>query len=271
MMLSALREKFEEKILFSVEKMGEKNLLRESCVYALKRGGKRLRPLIVLLTAEALGFGLDVWEAALAVEYFHTASLIADDLPCMDDDEERRGRPSLHKMFGESVALLASYTLIAAGYGGIYENGKRMGGQPGADKAVLLALEGATRCAGLRGATLGQFYDLQGGEMDWEKKKRVVDLKTGTLFEIAFLFGWLFGGGKVELLGKLRECAYGLGLAFQLKDDIEDGEIEREWGKEMVEKEGEKLKRRMGELGLWTPLFEELLGSCLFRSWAFIE
>ena len=97
MNLDAARKKIEEELFSFVEKMGERNTLRDACGYALTNGGKRLRPLFVLMIADALGFGLDAMPAALGVEFFHTASLIADDLPCMDDDDMRRSRPSLHK------------------------------------------------------------------------------------------------------------------------------------------------------------------------------
>src|SRR5512146_3527868 len=120
MLLERYRRRFEEEHPQAIERMGEKNVLRDACEYALIHGGKRLRPLIVMMTADALGRGLDVMPAALSVEFFHTASLIADDLPCMDNDDFRRNVPSLHKAFGESVAILASYTLIAEGYGALH-------------------------------------------------------------------------------------------------------------------------------------------------------
>src|SRR5579864_1711145 len=127
-------EKYKTKIESALEKemaqMGEPSRLLQACQYALFSGGKRLRPILVLMVARALGNGLDAMPVALSVEFFHTASLIADDLPCMDNDDERRGRPSLHRAFEESVALLASYTLIASGYEGIYKNQLRMKGDP---------------------------------------------------------------------------------------------------------------------------------------------
>ena len=106
------RDKIEQEIAKSIVAFGEKTKLRDACEYALTNGGKRFRPLIVLLIAEALGHGMNVYPSALSVEFFHTASLIADDLPCMDNDDERREKPSLHKVYGESIALLASYALI---------------------------------------------------------------------------------------------------------------------------------------------------------------
>lgn len=161
MLLERYRSRFEKELPLAIEQMGEKNVLRDACEYALVCGGKRLRPLIVLMTADALAQGLDVLPAALSVEFFHTASLIADDLPCMDNDDFRRNRPSLHKAFGESIAILASYTLIAEGYGGIHRNGERMKQDARfaqqAGVAALRCLKAATLCAGSRGRRMGSF------------------------------------------------------------------------------------------------------------------
>jgi len=236
-------------------------------------GGKRLRPLIVLMVADALGFGLDVWPAALSVEFFHTASLIADDLPCMDDDDVRRSRPSLHKVFGESVAILASYTLIAEGYGCIWKCSENMRKMPKfaglAERAALSCLEAATRCAGIQGATNGQFLDLYPPDLKLETIQKIMIQKTVTLFEISFTFGWLFGGGNPAELSAIRECAYHLGMAFQISDDLEDLDqdggginiakvLGREAAVSLFEKETALLKDSLKGLGLWTAPFQEL-------------
>ena len=104
--LRALKGRIKKNLRAGIEKMGEKGVLRDACEYALLNGGKRFRPMIVLMTAEALHHGLDVMPVALSVEYFHTASLIIDDLPCMDNDDFRRGKPSLHKCFPKSIPSL---------------------------------------------------------------------------------------------------------------------------------------------------------------------
>jgi geranylgeranyl diphosphate synthase type II len=178
------------------------------------------------MISDALGFGLDVIPAALSVEFFHTASLIADDLPCMDNDEERRNRPSLHLAFEESIALLASFTLIASGYEGIYKNGQQMKSDPrfaaSADTATILSLEIATRCAGIGGATGGQFLDLFPPNRNEETIRKIMIQKTVTLFQISFAFGWLFGGGDAALLKKVEMAAHHLGMAFQIADDLQD-------------------------------------------------
>src|SRR3989339_1471770 len=110
------RDKVEQELAKSISRLGEKTKLRDACEYALTNGGKRFRPLIVLMVSEALGKDLNVSDAALSVEFFHTASLIADDLPCMDNDDERRDKPSLHKVYGETISLLSSSALITAAF-----------------------------------------------------------------------------------------------------------------------------------------------------------
>ena len=267
-----MKTRFEKELCLSIERMGEKSLLRDACSYALTNGGKRLRPLLVLMIGEALG-SYDVMPSALGVEFFHTASLIADDLPCMDNDALRRGLPSLHKVFGESTAVLASYTLIAAGYGGIYENAKVMRQlTASADARAMECLEAATRCAGIRGATQGQFFDLFPPRLTIETVREIIYKKTVTLFEISFLFGWLFGGGDIEKMPLLKACASHLGMAFQIVDDLEDGVQDAALGRGVnmafvlgkeraiscFEEEVASLERILQKLRLWTPSFQEI-------------
>ena len=117
--LAALLKPYQQRFEVAVKKnlflFGENGKMREACEYALLNGGRRIRPSIVFMVAEALKRQAEVSHAALGAEYIHTASLVADDLPCMDDDDERRSKPAVHKVFGEAVALLASYALISAG------------------------------------------------------------------------------------------------------------------------------------------------------------
>lgn len=268
MAIDQYRSRIENELCRFIAQMGEKNRLRDACEYALLNGGKRLRPILVLMVADALDRGLDVMPAALSVEFFHTASLIADDLPCMDDDDMRRNRPSLHKAYGENVAILASYALIAEGYGGIYRNSQK---NPNAD--AILCLEAATRCAGIRGATNGQFLDLYPPDSSLETVKKIIFQKTVTLFEICFIFGWLFGGGDPERLTQVRNCAYHLGMAFQIADDLLDDiqdsvhqssiNIAAACGKEeatrLFEEEMASFTICLKELGLWTESFKEVV------------
>ncbi|MCH9626056.1 MAG: Farnesyl diphosphate synthase [Chlamydiales bacterium] len=216
--LFKFKEPIEKALVDSVNSFGPKTVLRDAVEYALKNGGKRFRPAIVYLVAEALGHGKDVTEAGLAVEFFHTASLIADDLPCMDDDDERREHPSVHKVYGEATALLATYALIAAGYDYI-----QMGAQKvGRAQICPLVIENASYNTGILGATGGQHEDLFPSDLTEEKVLSAIDKKTGTLFEISFVFGWLYGGGEISELSLVKAAARSFGRAFQISDDFLD-------------------------------------------------
>ncbi len=271
----AHRDKIEQEIAKSILSLGEKTKLRDACEYALKSGGKRFRPLLVLLIAEALGNNLNVLDAALSAEFFHTASLIVDDLPCMDNEEERRSQPTLHKIYGESIALLSSYALICAAFEKIHTNTAKMresSFRGTADAAGLLALENATRCAGISGATGGQFYDIFPPNLSLETLRHVIYQKTVTLFEVSFVFGWLFGGGDAFRIDQVKKSAYHFGMAFQIADDLgdlaQDEKNQREInlakhiGKEraysVFEEELKLFKITLMELGLDTPSFKKM-------------
>lgn len=273
------KDKIEQEIAKSISAFGDKTKLRDACEYALTNGGKRLRPLIVFLVAEGLGHGLNVCDAALAVEFFHTASLIVDDLPCMDNDDERRNKPSVHKVYGEPIALLASYALMTAGFERIHLSAAalREAGPPFStfsDRACVLALEVATYCSGILGATGGQFLDLFPPNQNLETIHEVIYKKTVTLFEVSFVFGWLFGGGDIALIDRVKQMAYHLGMAFQIADDIGDMSqdeknqsevnIARLIGKEralvLFEEEMANFQDYLKELGLFTPSFEKMCG-----------
>lgn len=229
MNLKKYQEKVEQGINESISKMGPKSPLRDACEYALRNGGKRFRPAIVLMVAEAIGKGACVMQAALATEYFHTASLIADDLPCMDDDDTRRGCPALHKKYNEPVALLASYNLISEGYGAIARNGKVIG-KSGlgfaheADHRCSLAIENVSYNTSLLGVVGGQFADLFPPDLSLSTILEIIHQKTGSLFEVSFVLGWLFGGGAIERLPQVKALARHFGAAFQIADDLDDRE-----------------------------------------------
>jgi len=224
--LYPFKEQVDALIQKNLPHFGKKNLLRDACEYALSNGGKRARPAFVLMIAKALGCGIDVSQAALAVEYFHTASLIADDLPCMDNDDQRRNKPSLHKAYGETLALLASYALIAEGYHCIARNAEELRNSPilagSSDRICTLALENAAYNSGILGATGGQFLDLFSPGNSLETIQETIQKKTVTLFEISFVLGWLFGGGPIEHLDSIKKAAHHFGTAFQIADDLSD-------------------------------------------------
>jgi len=179
--------------------------------------------LIVLWVTEALGKGLDVFDAAVAVELFHTSSLIADDLPIMDDEEFRRGKLTTHKKYGETTALLASYALIAYSYELIGKNAETYRKQTNSDSPVCeAALKAISSCAGLNGVMTGQLMDLSPPDQTIETIFEIIYLKTTTLFEASFSLGFIFGGGDLSLIEDLKKAAYHLGKAFQVADDIQD-------------------------------------------------
>jgi geranylgeranyl diphosphate synthase, type II len=231
LLMSSLIKSYQLQIIQGIQKdiesLGPKTKLRDACEYALMNGGKRLRPALVFMVANALGHSGDVMPAALSIEYFHTASLVADDLPCMDDDDERRNKPSVHKKYGETLAMLVSYALIAAGYGCLAQNAQllRRAGLPysaKSDHLCVLALENATYNTGLMGATGGQFLDIFPPDLTVAALREIIHKKTVSLFEISFVSGWLFGGGEPSLLPTVKEAASHFGTAFQIADDLED-------------------------------------------------
>lgn len=221
--LSPYKARIESAIETTSLHFGEKTKLREACEYALSSGGKRFRPALVFMVADALQKNKDVTEAAVAVELFHTASLIADDLPCMDNDDFRRGRPTVHKVYGEAVALLASFALIACGFEYIALNATKK------EEVCRLALLHASRLNGIEALIGGQYLDLfPDAELDRKKIYEIMEKKTISLFEVSFILGWLFGDGDLELLTDVRKAAFDFGAAFQILDDLDDMEKDKE-------------------------------------------
>jgi geranylgeranyl diphosphate synthase type II len=225
--LGPYKQLIEQRLQENVEQLGPKSPLRDACEYALLNGGKRFRPALVLMIAKALGHEVDVLQAAMGIEFFHTASLIADDLPCMDNDDERRNKPTVHRVYGESIALLATYALISAGYGCLAKNAQliKHSSHPFAHQShhlCVLALENAIYNTGLHGATGGQFLDLSPPNLSLSLLREVIHKKTVTLFEISFVLGWLFGGGDLAKLDLVKKSAAHFGMAFQIADDLDD-------------------------------------------------
>ena len=253
--------------------------LTQACAYSLKNGGKRVRPCITLMVAEALGKGLPVEESAVAIEFFHTASLIGDDLPCMDDDDFRRNQPSCHKAFGEATALLSTYALIGGGYELLARNTRSIGhseaiSEQDANHRCVLAMEHASQMTGLSGATGGQFLDLESKDLAERRILEVIRRKTESLFEIAFMFGWLFGGGELEKIQTVKEAAHFFGLAFQVADDLDDLDQDAaadhsvnyaalfgaDKARQTVSEALESFNSCLVDLGVYSEAFEELGG-----------
>lgn len=203
----------------SLHLFGGDSELKEACSYAMKSGGKRLRPAIVWMVAEALHSKINVDLAALALEFFHISSLVTDDLPCMDNDDFRRGIQTTHRKFSEATALLASFALTAAGFEAL----SCISLPPNDAYDTLKLLVGkASRAIGGPGLIGGQYLDLNPPVLTKEKLEEIFDKKTCVLFDLAFSFGWILGGGEKDLLQDVSKLATCFGRAFQIVDDIED-------------------------------------------------
>jgi geranylgeranyl diphosphate synthase, type II len=229
----------------------ELGALEAALRYALEPGGKRVRPVLTLAVAEAAGGEVAAaLPAAAAVELVHTFSLVHDDLPAMDDDDERRGRPSAHVAFGEGVALLAGDALLAEAFRLALSYD---------DPAIARELSEAT--LGMIG---GQYLDISGGEDDLLAVDR---LKTGRLFEASVGLGLRVAGVADEDQAPWRAFARDLGLLFQLVDDLLDGDglverigadATRGLADEAAERARRQLERVSGDTSVLAGLVDEL-------------
>ena len=196
--------------------------LYDAMQYSLLAGGKRLRPVILLETCRMCGGDVDkALPFACAIEMIHTYSLIHDDLPCMDDDDLRRGRPTNHKVYGEATAVLAGDGLLTAAFECMLEGGS---GLPA--ERVLAAAACLARSAGARGMVGGQALDMagEGHALSLSDVEELQKLKTGALIFAGAEIGCLLAGGGEDALCAARTYARKLGLAFQIRDDILDVE-----------------------------------------------
>ncbi|MDR3593011.1 MAG: polyprenyl synthetase family protein [Negativicutes bacterium] len=194
-------------------------LIFEAMKYSLFAGGKRIRPILLMAAADAVGGdGSCYMHVACGLEMIHTYSLIHDDLPAMDDDDLRRGKPTNHKVFGEGIAVLAGDGLLTAAF-------EVMLSQPQVKPDVLVAVvRGIAAAAGATGMVGGQVVDLmsEGKSIDAATLKFMHQAKTGALFRAALTSGALLAGASAGQVAALTEYAEQFGLAFQITDDILD-------------------------------------------------
>lgn len=193
----------------------------ESMKYSLCAGGKRLRPSLLLITYTM--FDSDYRKAlpfACAMEMIHTYSLIHDDLPCMDNDDYRRGKLSNHKMYGEANALLAGDALLNKSFEICIEACQDFDNMEYALRAVSIIASSA----GTEGMIGGQVVDIssEGKISDIEMLKYMYSLKTGAIIESSIVAGAILGGANEEEIKKLEKFAQNLGIAFQIQDDVLD-------------------------------------------------
>lgn len=222
--LKPYQERFEWALEAILPTLGEDVRVRQAIAYSLRSGGKRLRPAIVWMISEALNPAKSVDLAALSVEFFHSSSLIIDDLPCMDNDDFRRGLPTAHKAFSESIAIMASFALTSAGFEII---SRAPLGIHNEESVLRVIYKAASTAIGLQGLIGGQQMDMEPEGFDEDHIMKLIDLKTGALFDVCFVFGWLWGGGSVDQLDDLHRLAKHFGRAFQILDDIDDLEQDR--------------------------------------------
>ncbi len=203
------------------------DVLYDAMQYSLKAGGKRLRPIILSECARIFGAAPSLSAAfSAALEMIHTYSLIHDDLPAMDDDHLRRGKPTNHVVYGEAKAILAGDALLNSAHTimlkAILDHGC-------SEKIVKAAYE-ISKCAGADGMIVGQIADIanETAEVDLDTLNYINENKTGALIEASFVSGALLGGAKDEEISKLRNIAHNIGLSFQIIDDILDIEGDTE-------------------------------------------
>ena len=217
--LSTYRSRVENRLESYVAINGVPPRLADAMRYSLMNGGKRIRPALVYLAAEATGTSLDKADAtACAVEMIHTYSLIHDDLPAMDNDDLRRGKPACHIKFDEATAILAGDALQAAAFSAIAEDEHL-------DVPVRVQLIARLATAiGPAGMVGGQMSDLE-SENSLISEAALVQMhraKTGALISASVVMGAMTGGASETVIHALERYGYGLGLAFQVKDDLLD-------------------------------------------------
>lgn len=223
-LLDEYREKTEE-VLKDFEGLGKglaQSRVFESMGYSLLAGGKRIRPALMMLFCRLCMS--DVKKCApfaAALEMIHTYSLIHDDLPCMDDDDMRRGKAANHKVYGEGMAMLAGDALLGFAFEYALENGVKCGNS---EEVTLEAVKLLARYSGVYGMLGGQVIDVENGATDLESLLDMYEKKTACLLEAAAEIGVLVGGGRPEQMAAAKEYAKNVGIAFQICDDILDVE-----------------------------------------------
>jgi geranylgeranyl diphosphate synthase type II len=210
--LRATVERYLEGLRFSDDPLTDG--LEEAMAYSLLAGGKRIRPVLALATARAIDRDeRELLPLAAAIELIHTYSLIHDDLPAMDDDDLRRGRPTNHKRFGEDVAILAGDGLYAEAFRHVLAH------QHGEPRHVLHAVAELAGATGVTGMVGGQYLDVRGERPDL---RRLHELKTGRLIGASIICVLLIAGMNDDATVAFRRFAAELGVLFQIVDDILD-------------------------------------------------
>ncbi|MCS0654167.1 polyprenyl synthetase family protein [Cytobacillus firmus] len=264
-----------------VHKLNAPPEIKEAMNYSLEAGGKRIRPMLLFATLAAFGedTAKGLWTAA-AIEMIHTYSLIHDDLPSMDNDDLRRGKPTNHKVYGEAFAILAGDALLTYSFQTIAETPDEFASA----ETRLSLIKVLSKAAGAEGMVGGQAADIkgEGKQLDLEDLEYIHVHKTGKLLECSVVSGAILANANEDTIQALSHFAYHLGLAFQIRDDILDLEGTEEiigkpvgsdesknkstypalltmnGAKEALEYHIRSAKEKLKETGLQTELLEEI-------------
>ena len=219
--------------------------VKEAMRYSLIAPGKRIRPNLLYEVVKGYGLSESVAdEFACAIEMIHTYSLIHDDLPAMDNDDLRRGRPTCHKQFDEATAILAGDGLLTYAFD--------VASSSTADPSIVVkCIQVLAQCAGSNGMVLGQDLDMnESNASDWDYVRKVHKYKTGCLLSAPLMMGALVARKDDETVRQWHEIGISLGLAFQIQDDILDVELSsEEFGKSNSDEKNDK-KTSVTLLGL---------------------
>lgn len=275
------KDLLENQLRASIEGLTAPSVIKEAMLYSLEAGGKRIRPMLLFAVIDAFGDRAEKGLlTAAAVEMIHTYSLIHDDLPSMDNDDLRRGRPTNHKVFGDAFAILAGDALLTYSFQLVAETA-----DSDADAETKLKLiRELSIAAGAEGMVGGQVADMNGENkaLSLEELEYIHNHKTGKLLAFCAVAGAIIAGAEDSIVEKFRAFAHHLGLAFQIRDDILDLEgneetlgkpvgsdehnhkstypslLTMEGAKEALEKEIASAKGLLKDTGLNTSLLEEL-------------
>jgi geranylgeranyl diphosphate synthase, type II len=213
------KQLLESELQTQVELLEAPQVIKDAMHYSLKAGGKRIRPLLTFATIDAFSLNPKTGLlAAAAIEMIHTYSLIHDDLPSMDDDDLRRGKPTNHKVFGEAIAILAGDALLTYSFEVISKI-------PEVSNDIKIKLiQEMAKAAGTEGMVGGQVADMEGEgkNLTLEELQYIHIHKTGKLLKFSVVAGALISGANQVQMKLLAEFAHHLGLAFQIQDDILD-------------------------------------------------
>ncbi|MXW22944.1 MAG: polyprenyl synthetase family protein [Candidatus Dadabacteria bacterium] len=200
-----------------------KTKLHQSILYSIHPGGKRLRPILCLAASELIcGSYKNALPAACAIEMIHTYSIIHDDLPSMDDDDTRRGKPANHKVFGEAVATLAGDALLTDAFNLITE---KLLGEGVSSELILRVISIISEASGSKGMVLGQTFDLEMDGSEYPSVDEILNayiMKTAKMITASVLSGAVLAGAEDEELLSLKSYSERIGIAFQIKDDLLD-------------------------------------------------